>query len=149
VNTFHALKYLYLDRNKFGRCLKKSYLSGRCYIPAEVEVTHFYGIYTMYLFVSSPCNLSILHVLLLVASCIFFMFQVACPQYGQVGKLKIIPRFHNYHTYILLEGGGDIVCGNWYHAICKDKLSCQQVLCTILNGTFMRGASTLVKHMGF
>jgi hypothetical protein len=33
VNTFHALKYLYLDRNKFGRCLKKSYLSGRCYLP--------------------------------------------------------------------------------------------------------------------
>ncbi len=33
MNTFHALKYLYLDRNKFGRCLKKSYLSGRCYLP--------------------------------------------------------------------------------------------------------------------
>ncbi len=29
----YALKYLYLDRNKFGRCLKKSYLSGRCYLP--------------------------------------------------------------------------------------------------------------------
>ncbi len=33
MNTFHALKYLYLDQNKFGRCLKKSYLSGRCYLP--------------------------------------------------------------------------------------------------------------------
>ncbi len=33
MNTFHALKYLYLHRNKFGRCLKKSYLSGRCYLP--------------------------------------------------------------------------------------------------------------------
>ncbi len=33
MNTFHALKYLYLYRNKFGRCLKKSYLSGRCYLP--------------------------------------------------------------------------------------------------------------------
>ncbi len=33
MTTFHALKYLYLDRNKFGRCFKKSYLSGRCYLP--------------------------------------------------------------------------------------------------------------------
>jgi hypothetical protein len=32
VYTFQALKYLYLDRNKFGRCLKKSSQSGRCYL---------------------------------------------------------------------------------------------------------------------
>jgi hypothetical protein len=43
VNTFHALKYLYLERNKFGRCLKKSYLSGRCYLPRSKLPTFFYG----------------------------------------------------------------------------------------------------------
>jgi hypothetical protein len=43
VNTFHALKYFYLDRNKSGICLAKSYLEWLM-VPAEVEVTHFYGI---------------------------------------------------------------------------------------------------------
>ncbi len=43
MNTFHALKYLYLDGNKFGRCLKKK-LPQWSMFSAEVEVTHFYGI---------------------------------------------------------------------------------------------------------